>query len=72
VDVTTASLLARTARARSAPVRVDVVRLLLTLLALVPYVLGWVVGALVTACAWAWAALVAGWRDARGGGEPSG
>lgn len=72
MDVTSAGLVARTVRARREPVRVDVVRLLLTVLALVPYMLGWAAGGVVTVCAWTWAALVAGWRDARRRGESSG
>lgn len=66
--MTSAALLARTAQAWRT-VRVDVVRVLLTLLALLPYVLGWVAGAAVTATAWTWAAVVVGWRDARRDGD---
>jgi hypothetical protein len=49
---------------------VDPVRVLLTVLAVVPFVLGWVAGALVRVVwallAWSWAAAVVGWRMARG------
>jgi hypothetical protein len=44
---------------------VDVRRVLLTLLALVPFLLGWAAGAIVTAVLWACAAVKAGWVDAR-------
>lgn len=70
--MTSATLLARTSRAR-ATMSVDwarLARLVLTLLALVPYVLGWAVGAVVTAVVWTWAAVVAGWRDGRRRGDP--
>lgn len=69
--MTSATLLARTARTRGT-YRVDLVRLLralLTALALVPYVLGWCAGAVVTAVAWTWTAVVVGWRDARRAGD---
>jgi len=66
--MTSATLLARTARARRS-YRVDVLRVLLTVLAMVPYVAGWVAGAVVTAAAWTWAAVVVGWRDARRAGD---
>jgi hypothetical protein len=38
---------------------------LLTALALLPYVLGVVAGAVVAVWVWAWAAVVVGWRDGR-------
>ncbi|RMI39886.1 hypothetical protein EBO15_28380 [Actinomadura harenae] len=41
----------------------DLARLLLTVLALVPYLLGWLAGVMVTATLWTWAALVVGWHD---------
>lgn len=72
--MTNATLLAKTARARNtasvewAAGARAIGRALLTLLALVPYVLGWSVGAAVTATAWVWAAAVAGWRDGLRGG----
>jgi hypothetical protein len=56
------------ARRRLSLPRVDVLRVLLTVLALVPYVAGWSAGWVVSAAWWTWAALVAGWRDARRGG----
>lgn len=71
MDMTSATLLARTARVRRS-YRPDVARGLLTLLALVPYVLGWCLGAVASAAAWTWAAAVVGWRDARGNGQPKG
>lgn len=72
--MTSATLLARTSRARST-MSVDwmrLARLVLTLLALIPYVLGWVLGGSVSALAWTWAAVVAGWRDGRRRGGSSG
>lgn len=44
---------------------VDLGRALLLLLAFLPFVLGWLVGATVTALSWAWAALVVGYRTAQ-------
>lgn len=46
--------------------RVDLGRALLVLLALVPLAVGWLAGALVTASSWLWAAVVVGFRSARG------
>jgi hypothetical protein len=46
--------------------RVDLGRALLVLLALFPFLVGWLAGALVTALSWAWAAVVVGYRSARG------
>ncbi len=43
----------------------DVLRALLTALALLPYVLGVVAGAVVAVAVWAWAAVLVGWRDGR-------
>ncbi|WP_433233740.1 hypothetical protein [Actinomadura nitritigenes] len=39
---------------------------LLTLLFLIPFLLGWSVGALWTGLAWMWAAVVAGYRQGAG------
>lgn len=68
--MTSATLLARTSRARrSVDARAAawaVLRAVLTALALLPYALGWVAGAVVSLALWAWAAMVVGWRDARG------
>lgn len=48
-------------------------RALLTLLFLVPFLAGWAVGAVWTALAWAWAAVVAGYRQGAGrSGEKAG
>lgn len=41
-------------------------RALLTVLFLIPFVLGWLVGAAWTAAAWLWAATVAGYRQGAG------
>lgn len=41
-------------------------RALLTLLFLVPYLIGWIVGAAWTGLAWMWAAVVAGYRQSTG------
>ncbi len=38
---------------------------LLTVLALLPYALGWLVGVLVEVAVWAWSGLVVGWTDGR-------
>jgi hypothetical protein len=49
-------------------------RALLTLLALVPFLLGWLAGATVTASTWIWAAVIVGWQTGRqqeGGGPPA-
>ena len=40
-------------------------RALLTALALLPYVVGVVAGAVVAVAVWAWAAVLVGWRDGR-------
>lgn len=39
--------------------------LLLTALALIPYALGWLAGAVVEVAVWAWSGLVVGWSDGR-------
>jgi hypothetical protein len=62
--VTTAtlpSLSASSARERA----LGVLRALLTALALLPYVLGVVAGVVVAVAAWAWTAVLVGWRDGR-------
>jgi hypothetical protein len=46
--------------------RVDLGRALLVLLFVVPFALGWLAGATVTAASWLWAAIVVGWRTAYG------
>lgn len=55
--------------------RVDPAKALLTVLALVPFLLGWLAAQTVRACwaviSWTWAAVVVGWRtahDRSGGG----
>jgi hypothetical protein len=63
--MTTATLFARTARTRRS-LDVDVLRTVLTALFLLPYALGRLAGAVVTAALWVWAAMVVGWRDGRG------
>jgi hypothetical protein len=68
VDVTTATLLGRAATVRRTS-NVHVGRLLLTLLALLPFALGWAVGAVVTALEWFWSLVVVGWQSARRDGE---
>lgn len=70
--MTSATLLSRAAHVRRTQ-RVDVLRLLLTALALIPYALGWLAGAVVTAAVWVRAALMVGWQDGRRThGEPPG
>lgn len=68
--MTSPTILARatavTDEVRAEARRVDLGRALLVLLALVPFVLGWLTGAAVTAVSWAWAAVVVGFRSARG------
>lgn len=59
MDMTSATLPARTRR-------LDVVRVLLTVLALLPYALGRSAGAVAVAAVWVWAAVLVGWRDATG------
>ncbi len=44
----------------------DPMRVVLTLLALIPFIAGWVAGKVWLALAWTYAAVVAGWRQARG------
>lgn len=51
---------------RARVVRVDIARLVLTLLACVPYALGWFTGASVRAVEFTIAAVRIGWRDGRG------
>lgn len=48
--------------------RTDMVRMLLTVLAVLPYALGRAAGAVAVACVWVWAAVLVGWRDATGDG----
>ena len=43
----------------------DVLRALLTALALLPYVVGVVAGAVAAVAVWAWAAVLVGWCDGR-------
>ena len=47
--------------------KVDVGKAVLSLLALIPFVLGWLAGALSVSVAWVCLAAKAGWRDARAG-----
>lgn len=49
---------------------VHVGRALLTFLALIPFVLGWVAGMAVTSVVWVGVAMKAGWREARTVGTP--
>lgn len=44
---------------------VDVARLVLALVALIPFLLGWVAGKAVLSLAWLGLAVKAGWADAR-------
>lgn len=50
--------------------RIDVVKVLLTVLALLPFLLGWTAGVLVRGCwttvLWTWAAVRVGWRTGHG------
>jgi len=50
--------------------RIDPAKLLLTVLFVVPFVLGWLAAVTVRACwtavSWTWAAVVVGWRTAYG------
>jgi hypothetical protein len=50
--------------------RIDPAKLLLTVLALLPFLLGWVAAQTVrgtwVALSWTWAAMVVGWRTAYG------
>lgn len=55
--------------------RIDPAKVLLTVLALLPFLLGWLAAQTVRACwavvSWTWAAVVVGWRtayDRSGGG----
>jgi hypothetical protein len=50
--------------------QVNVGRSLLALLALIPFIVGWVAAAIVTAVAWVWAAVKAGWREVRPPAKP--
>jgi hypothetical protein len=43
----------------------DLLRALLTALALLPYLVGVVAGAVVAVGVWVWAAVLVGWRDGR-------
>lgn len=56
--------------------RIDGAKLLLTILALVPFVLGWLAAVLVRTCwavvSWLLAAVVVGWRTAYGAGDDGG
>lgn len=45
--------------------QVDFSRVLLTLLALIPFLVGWLAGSLFMAVAWTGAAVKAGWMQAR-------
>jgi hypothetical protein len=45
--------------------KVDVGRAVLSLLALIPFLIGWVAGKIVLAVAWVGLAVKAGWLDAR-------
>ena len=44
---------------------INVGRIVLALLALIPFVLGWLCAAAVTAVGWTWTAFKAGWHEAR-------
>lgn len=54
--------------------QLDPVKVLLTLLMVLPFVLGWSAAKVVAGCwtvvAWLWTAAVVGWRSARGEGSP--
>lgn len=45
--------------------KVDVGRALLSLLALIPFIIGWIAGKIVLAVAWIGLAVKAGWLEAR-------
>lgn len=45
--------------------KVDVGRAVLSLLALIPFLIGWLAGKAVVAVAWMWLAVKAGWIEAR-------
>jgi hypothetical protein len=45
--------------------KVDPGRALLTLVFLLPFLLGWIAGATVYASTWLWAAMLVGWRTGR-------
>ncbi|MEO5875511.1 MAG: hypothetical protein ABIS86_16975 [Streptosporangiaceae bacterium] len=64
-----ASLLADEVREESRGL--DPLKTLLTALFLVPFVLGWAVGALWTGVAWSWSAVVVGFRTAQDRKGPS-
>lgn len=53
--------------------QLDPVKVILTLLMVVPFVVGWVacqvVRAVWTVFAWTWTATVVGWRTAQGSGD---
>lgn len=69
-----ASTLADDVRAEAK--RIDPAKALLTLLFLVPFVLGWLAAQTVrgswTVVSWLWAAVVVGWRTAYGRADGSG
>lgn len=56
--------------------RIDLRRVLLTLAMVIPFVLGWLAGAVVRVTwlviSWTWAAAVVGWRTAYGAGDDGG
>lgn len=66
VDMTIVSLPTRTPGAQRAQ-HVDLLRVLLIVLAFLPYALGRAAGAVTVASVWVWTAVLLGWRDATGG-----
>lgn len=63
------TLLTAIERARADRRPVDVKRLALTALFVLPFVLGWLAGMAFAAASWAWTAVIVGWRTA---GEQAG
>jgi len=45
--------------------QLDPARVLLTILAAIPFVIGWLLGKAWLVLAWLWTAAVVGWREAR-------
>lgn len=66
VDMTNVTLPASPTRARTSR-RVELMRVLLVVLAAVPYAAGRSAGAMAVAASWVWTAVLVGWRDATGG-----
>jgi uncharacterized membrane protein len=67
---------AMTDQVRAEARRIDPAKIVLTVLFLVPFVVGWLAAQTVRACwavvSWTWAALVVGWRTAYGRADGGG